>query len=56
MRCLLELLRGQGCDRVIDDAEWETTLALAETEHVLPWAVARARSQQAWLSPAIASV
>lgn len=54
MRCLLELLRGQGCDRVIDDAEWETTLALAETEHVLPWAVARARSQQAWLSPAIA--
>lgn len=55
MQCLLELLRGQGGDRAIEDAEWETVLALAQAEHVLPWVVARARSQQVPLSPAIAS-
>ena len=55
MQCLLELLRGQGGDRAIEDAEWETALALAQAEHVLPWVVARARSRQVPLSPAISS-
>jgi hypothetical protein len=38
MQCLLELLRGQDVERAIDEAEWEAALALAEEEHVLPWA------------------
>ena len=53
MQCLLELLRGEPSGRVIDDAEWEAALALAEVEHVLPWAAARLRSRQASLSPSI---
>jgi hypothetical protein len=55
MQCLLELLRGEGGDWAIEDAEWENVLALAQAEHVLPWAVACARSRRVPLSPAIAS-
>ena len=55
MQCLLELLRGQDGHRAVEDAEWETVLALAQAEHVLPWAVACARSRQVPPSPAIAS-
>ena len=55
MQCLLELLRGQGAGRAIEDAEWEPVLALAQAEHVLPWVVARARSRQVPLSPVVAN-
>lgn len=40
MSCLLEVLRGQGLDHRIDEAEWTAVLALAEEEHVLPWVAA----------------
>jgi hypothetical protein len=55
MRCLLELLRGESVDRLIDEAEWEAVLALAEEEHVLPYAAARMRSRQGSLMPAISA-
>ena len=35
MTCLLEVLRGESITHTIDEAEWETALALAEEEHVL---------------------
>lgn len=46
MTCLLEVLRGESITHTIDEAEWETVLALAEEEHVLAWAVSRLRSRQ----------
>jgi hypothetical protein len=55
MSCLLELLRGQDVARAIDEAEWETALALAEAEHVLPWAAACLRSRPDAVSPALSS-
>jgi hypothetical protein len=55
MQCLLDLLRGQIADRLVDDAEWEEALALAEQEHLLPWAAACLRSRQRPLAPGIAS-
>lgn len=55
MEFLLELLRGQGGDRTVEEPEWEAMLALAEAEHVLPWAVARARLLRTGVSPAIAN-
>jgi hypothetical protein len=53
MQCLLELLRGQSLDRVVDDAEWGAALALAEDEHVLAWAADRLRSREGVISPRI---
>lgn len=54
MECLLDLLAGQSAGRPIHEAEWEAALTLAEAEHVLPWAVARLRSRQTPLTPALA--
>lgn len=54
MQFLLDVLRGQSCERTLDDAEWEAVLALAEEQHVLPWTAARLRSQQVPIPPAIA--
>jgi hypothetical protein len=55
MSCLLELLRGQIVARSIDEAEWETMFALAEAEHVQPWAAARLRSRPDAIPPALSS-
>jgi hypothetical protein len=55
MQCLLEILRGQIGERAIDEAEWDDTLALAEEEHVVAWAVAGARARNVALTPAIAN-
>jgi len=38
MQCLLKLLRGASADCLNQQAEWEQALALAEEEHILPWA------------------
>ena len=54
MQLLLEILRGQSCKRTIDDTEWGATLALAEEEHVLGWAVARVRARNMPVTQAIA--
>jgi hypothetical protein len=53
MEVLLELLRGQPLDPNPNDTEWETVFALAEQEHVLPYAAAQLRSRRAALSPRI---
>ncbi len=45
MQCLLDLLRGRGFDRTIDEAEWDAALTLAEEEHILPWALSCLRCQ-----------
>jgi hypothetical protein len=52
MQCLLDVLRGQSFGRAIDGAEWASVLALAEEEHVLPWAAAHLRSRQNAIPPA----
>jgi hypothetical protein len=55
MQCLLAVLRGHGVDPAIDNAGWETTLALAEEEHVLPWTAACLRSREVPIPPAISN-
>ncbi|MGA1982389.1 MAG: nucleotidyltransferase family protein [Acidobacteriaceae bacterium] len=54
IECLLEILREQRVTRVVEIAEWEAALVLAEEEHVLPWAVAHLRLQAVSVPPAIA--
>jgi len=53
MNSLLALLRGQPADPNPSDTEWEAALALAEDEHLLPYAAARLRSRQASPTPRI---
>jgi len=53
MQCLLDLLRGERCDRAVDAAECEAALALAEEHHVLPWAAASLRARD--LSPELSA-
>ena len=53
MQCLLELLRGCGFARVHGEEELQAALALAEEEHVLPWAAAQLRARADTLPPAI---
>jgi hypothetical protein len=53
MQCLLELLRGCGFARAYDQQELQAALALAEEEHVLPWAAAQLRARADTLPPAI---
>jgi len=55
MSCLLELLRGQDIACPIDQAKWETALALAEEEHVQPWVAARLRSRQDATPPTLSN-
>lgn len=54
MDCLLELLRGKALDREWSEAEWQQVLALAEEEHVLPWAVSCLRALPFTLPAALA--
>jgi len=52
MKCLLELLRGPCLDpNATRETEWDAVLALAEDEHVLPWAVACLHAQPNSLPP-----
>ncbi len=55
MECLLELLRGRGFANPCNKEELRAALALAEEEHVLPWAAAQLRARGDELSPAIAN-
>jgi hypothetical protein len=43
MHRLLEVLRGGDARGTAGDAEWNAMIALAEEEHVLPWAASRRR-------------
>jgi hypothetical protein len=53
MDLLLELLRGQNVAHETGDAEWEAALALAQEEHLLPYAAACLRLRQTSLTPKI---
>ncbi len=50
MAALLDVLRGGDAWARADDAEWEAMLALADEEHVLPWAASRMQAQGAGLA------
>jgi hypothetical protein len=41
MKCLLNVLNGQSFDWQVEDAEWESALALANKDRVLPWFLSR---------------
>ena len=49
MAALLDVLRGGDASARTDDAEWGAMLALADEEHVLPWAASRMQEQGAAL-------
>lgn len=55
MQSLLDILRAQEIDRVIDDAEWAAVFALAEEERLLPWVAACLRARGNALKPALAN-
>ena len=54
MHCLLALLRDD-CANGSDSAEYAAALALAETEHVLPWVAACLRERRGQLSAEIST-
>lgn len=45
MQCVLQILRGESVDPMIDEVEWEAVLALAEEEGLLPWVAAQLKSR-----------